>query len=126
MYLADANPTSSHSAHFGGIFFGFCGGMLLLDNFDKSWAEKYILIPGAGIFLALIFFWSVIQLSTTWPPEEPAFASGFIHGSDDAPCCWHPLECELEPNEINSLVNSLDLSCSYMEALSCSEMKALL
>lgn len=76
---ASANSSTSHSAHFGGFFFGMLIGLVLTDHQDaegvsfERWDQwgRPLLIYGSvvvGTLLAIVtFLWTL----GSWPPREP-------------------------------------------------------
>jgi membrane associated rhomboid family serine protease len=88
LYYLMPSETTSYSAHIGGWMVGLVMGVVLLDNLEVEWCEKYVLFPlTAFVAVVLAIALPAYYFKGPYPPEPLLFPV------DADPCCWQLLKC---------------------------------
>jgi len=103
LYYTMPSETTSYSAHIGGWMVGLIVGILVLEDLEMEWCEKYLLFPLAalvGLVGAIAVPWYYFK--GPFPPEAALFAI------DAEPCCWQLMRCPNIDPEHYSLFKCYD------------------
>ena len=92
-YYTDPSEATSYTAHVGGWAVGLIMGILLLDNLELEWCEKYLLFP----LTWLLAIGMCVLLPALYLYEFPPKARIFV--SDALPCCFQLYECGIEQED---------------------------
>jgi hypothetical protein len=110
-YVYSRSPSTSYSAHIGGLLVGLLAGVVVLENLEVTWAERNIIIPGSGTLLCAFLFLSAIWYMMHSPPESLVFSYEPSH----EPCCWSLMRCEtLETTDYSSFNCHADYDASSL------------
>jgi hypothetical protein len=137
-YLAYQSPsdTTSYSAHFGGLAYGFLCGVIFLDSLETTTWHRWVGLP-LSLFLAVALPLSGLNYfyNNAFPPEA-VNAMLFPASYPPEPCCWPLMRCAgetapfaLDPASYDSTFyctdgTSIMAKATRTELYSCAEFQA--